>query len=270
MASGFHNRVFDEEQDEEPYQRRKNDERDFQLEKSPPSRRQVSSLVEDEPTVQGRMDNLGFEPNGSPVFKTKVSDSDGQRERTTTGVSPVISSNNKSKTNEGFEKDEYEPTNGYAAGNNVQPSYGEVSDKPVTESTQDAPVYKRRWYILTVFSLIAFTQGCVWNAFGPISSTSQYVFKWSNGDIALINNWVFISYFVGGVFFSWMLDVKGMKIVLMALLSLFIYLFLCRASLFFEDSEDVEMEKSHAICKLNLFPINQLTNQSTKQLTNQR
>ncbi|XP_025084665.1 disrupted in renal carcinoma protein 2 homolog [Pomacea canaliculata] len=211
MASGFHNRVFDEELDEEPYQRRKNDERDFHLEKSPPSRRQVSSLVEDEPTVQGRMDNLGFEPNGSPVFKKKISDSDGQRERTATGVSPVISSNNKSKTNEGFEKDEYEPTNGYAAGNNVQPSYGEVSDNPVTESTQDAPVYKRRWYILTVFSLIAFTQGCVWNAFGPISSTSQYVFKWSNGDIALINNWVFISYFLGGVFFSWMLDVKGLR-----------------------------------------------------------
>lgn len=77
------------------------------------------------------------------------------------------------------------------------------------EQQKESKVYKRRWYVLIMYGLFTATQGCVWNTFGPISSSSKLVFGWSDGDIFLLGNWGPIGYIIGGVFFSWMLDVKG-------------------------------------------------------------
>ena len=70
-------------------------------------------------------------------------------------------------------------------------------------------VYKRRWYILVMYSLVAATQGGVWNTFGPIASTAEDAFGWSDATIALLSNWGPIAYLVDGIAMSWMLDVKG-------------------------------------------------------------
>ncbi|XP_025084663.1 disrupted in renal carcinoma protein 2-like [Pomacea canaliculata] len=76
---------------------------------------------------------------------------------------------------------------------------------------QQQQVYRRRWYVLAVYCLFALNQECVWNTFGPISHSSERVFGWSNGDVFLLTNWGPITYIISGVFFSWMIDVKGLR-----------------------------------------------------------
>uniref|UniRef100_A0A2C9K2I1 Major facilitator superfamily (MFS) profile domain-containing protein n=1 Tax=Biomphalaria glabrata TaxID=6526 RepID=A0A2C9K2I1_BIOGL len=72
-------------------------------------------------------------------------------------------------------------------------------------------VYKRRWYVLLMFSLYCFTQSAVWNTWGPISSSSKEAFSWSDATIAWLNNWGPGAYVVFGLFFPWLLQVKGLR-----------------------------------------------------------
>lgn len=70
-------------------------------------------------------------------------------------------------------------------------------------------VYKRRWYILLIFSLVASLNNVIWNAWGPIQGTSQVVFGWDNTIITLLADWGPISYVVAVLPMSWLMDVKG-------------------------------------------------------------
>ena len=83
--------------------------------------------------------------------------------------------------------------------------------------------YKRRWYILLVYGLMAMTQCSVWNTFGPITEVSERVFGWNDGDISLLTNWGPISYVVGTFAFSWILDEKGMFLILCQMIFFFFY-----------------------------------------------
>ena len=59
------------------------------------------------------------------------------------------------------------------------------STQDSVEST-DLPeirVYKRRWYILGLFGLLACHQCIVWNTFGPIESAVQYAYHWSDAEV---------------------------------------------------------------------------------------
>jgi FLVCR family MFS transporter len=69
-------------------------------------------------------------------------------------------------------------------------------------------VLARRWYILFVASLIAFSQGFIWNNFGPIALTltNKTVFDWDAATISLIGNWGPIAYVVAFMPTAWMLD----------------------------------------------------------------
>ncbi|ESO83026.1 hypothetical protein LOTGIDRAFT_133974, partial [Lottia gigantea] len=73
-------------------------------------------------------------------------------------------------------------------------------------------VYKRRWYVLVMFSFFAASQNLIWNTWGPIADSAKEAFGWSNADIGLLTNWGPISYLISGVFFSWMIDVKGLRV----------------------------------------------------------
>ena len=87
-----------------------------------------------------------------------------------------------------------------------------------TDSQDDSPdhikhkeviVYHRRWYILFLFCLVGFTQGGLWNTWGPIADSAEKVFGWTDGTIALMANWGPITYVIGIGFFTWLMDVKG-------------------------------------------------------------
>lgn len=78
--------------------------------------------------------------------------------------------------------------------------------------TESCGVYHRRWYILAVFSLIAGLQAAAWNTWGPITGSAENVFGWTDGTIALLENWGSIAYIVSFLIFSWLLDVKGVLV----------------------------------------------------------
>ena len=78
-------------------------------------------------------------------------------------------------------------------------------DEPAVEFKS----YKRRFYILLLFSLISFCQYCAWNTYGPIATTAKVVFGWSNTQIAFLASMDPITYLCTMHFFSWMMDEKG-------------------------------------------------------------
>ncbi|XP_033744145.1 solute carrier family 49 member 4-like [Pecten maximus] len=67
-------------------------------------------------------------------------------------------------------------------------------------------VYKRRWYVLLIFSLVAAVQGGYWNTWGPIAASTEEAFGWDDADIALLSNWGPIAYIISAVFFAWVID----------------------------------------------------------------
>ncbi|XP_015769974.1 PREDICTED: cytoskeleton-associated protein 5-like [Acropora digitifera] len=69
-------------------------------------------------------------------------------------------------------------------------------------------VYKRRWYILIVFSICASLNNLIWNTWGPIQGTSQVVFGWDNTTITLMADWGPISFVVAVVPMCWLMDMK--------------------------------------------------------------
>lgn len=83
-------------------------------------------------------------------------------------------------------------------------------DEPAVEFKS----YKRRFYILLLFALIGFTQYCAWNTYGPIATTAKMVFGWSNTHIAILASMDPITYLCTMQFFSWMMDEKGIWVLL--------------------------------------------------------
>ena len=66
-----------------------------------------------------------------------------------------------------------------------------------SEPTPSHRVYRRRWYILFIFSLITMSQAATWNTWGPIAVSSKEVYGWNNFNIALLPNWGSIMYLFG-------------------------------------------------------------------------
>lgn len=77
------------------------------------------------------------------------------------------------------------------------------------EPTVEFKSYKRRFYILLLFSVIGFSQYCAWNTYGPIATSAKMVFGWTNTEIAFLASMDPITYLCTMLFFSWMMDEKG-------------------------------------------------------------
>uniref|UniRef100_A0A3Q3IHJ2 Solute carrier family 49 member 4 n=1 Tax=Monopterus albus TaxID=43700 RepID=A0A3Q3IHJ2_MONAL len=71
-------------------------------------------------------------------------------------------------------------------------------------------VYRRRWLVLTVFSLIGLMQGMVWNFWGPIQNSAVHAYGFTKSDIAVLVLWGPVG-FVPWLLFMWLLDKKGLR-----------------------------------------------------------
>uniref|UniRef100_UPI00398EE360 solute carrier family 49 member 4 isoform X2 n=1 Tax=Pristiophorus japonicus TaxID=55135 RepID=UPI00398EE360 len=80
-------------------------------------------------------------------------------------------------------------------------------------------LYRRRWLILAVFSLLGFVQGMLWNAWGPIQNSARQALGFSTLDITLLVMWGPIG-FLPCFLFMWLMDKKGLRltVILAALL----------------------------------------------------
>lgn len=87
------------------------------------------------------------------------------------------------------------------------------------KQSQEIKVYKRRWYVLLAFSLVALMQGGLWNTWGPIAASSEEAFGWTDGDIALFANWGPIAYLIATFPSAWIVDTKGKMCAMKKLIS---------------------------------------------------
>ncbi|XP_051760883.1 solute carrier family 49 member 4 [Ctenopharyngodon idella] len=87
-----------------------------------------------------------------------------------------------------------------------------VPAQPATNTTQPvfSRVYGRRWFVLTMFSLLGFMQGMVWNTWGPIQNSAKHVFEFSSTDIAVLVLWGPVGY-LPWLLFMWLMDKKGLR-----------------------------------------------------------
>lgn len=90
-----------------------------------------------------------------------------------------------------------------------------VDDSPICRSINSVTpiihVYHRRWYILLVFSLLAFMQGGLGNVWSVIAGSVEIVFGWTDIDISLMQIWLYLAYLVSMFPFAWLIDQKGTK-----------------------------------------------------------
>ncbi|UYV81239.1 DIRC2 [Cordylochernes scorpioides] len=70
-------------------------------------------------------------------------------------------------------------------------------------------VYKRRWLVLGLFSLLNFTNSVIWITWSSISESARLVFGWSDGTIALLLNWGNVPYVLFSVPICWYLTKHG-------------------------------------------------------------
>ncbi|XP_068921037.1 solute carrier family 49 member 4 [Petaurus breviceps papuanus] len=75
-------------------------------------------------------------------------------------------------------------------------------------------VYRRRWLVLLLFSLLAFLQGLVWNTWGPIQNSARRAYGFSSWDIALLVLWGPIG-FLPCFAFMWLMDKRGLRVTVL-------------------------------------------------------
>lgn len=93
-----------------------------------------------------------------------------------------------------------------------------VSDTRLYQSINDdtpkatIKIYKRRWWILAMFALVAHAQALCWITWSSISESAKLVFGWSDSTIALLQDWGNIPFVVLGIPICWLLDKQGLRI----------------------------------------------------------
>ncbi|XP_043223423.1 solute carrier family 49 member 4 homolog [Amphibalanus amphitrite] len=93
------------------------------------------------------------------------------------------------------------------------PSGAEGRQSAVSDQVKPAArTYRRRWYILLLFSAIGFVQCAVWNTFGPITVAAQAAFpSWDNATISMLSNASNITYLVVVAPYCWLLSRYGLR-----------------------------------------------------------
>ncbi|XP_037071709.1 uncharacterized MFS-type transporter C09D4.1-like [Pollicipes pollicipes] len=72
--------------------------------------------------------------------------------------------------------------------------------------------YRRRWYILLVYSALSFSQCAIWNTFGPITKAAQAAFpKWNNTIISMLGDMACLAFAVFMAPYCWLLDKYGVR-----------------------------------------------------------
>ena len=70
-------------------------------------------------------------------------------------------------------------------------------------------VYKRRWYVLSVYTAQAFIYNLAWNTWGPIQEPGKIAFGWTDFNLLLMSSWAAIGLIVTSAPFTWLMDTKG-------------------------------------------------------------
>lgn len=73
-------------------------------------------------------------------------------------------------------------------------------------------VYKKRWYMLAMFSLVTFMQSEQVNSWTVIDESAEVAFGWTKQQISLMQIWIY-STFIASLFpFLWLMDKIGLRV----------------------------------------------------------
>ena len=73
--------------------------------------------------------------------------------------------------------------------------------------------YRRRWFVLGVFSMACFLQAAIWNTWGPITQSAEVVFGWEDSQIGMLANWGNIAYIFTVFPACYFMDTKGNMLI---------------------------------------------------------
>lgn len=81
-----------------------------------------------------------------------------------------------------------------------------------TDHCQEYKVYKRRWYILFVVSILNTSNAMIWITFSPIADVTTHFYDISSSEV----NWLSLVYLIASVPFgflaTWLLDTIGLRV----------------------------------------------------------
>ena len=106
--------------------------------------------------------------------------------------------------------DEEEPLNVQISSDGK--SYEAIASAQENHGTKEVgviKVYKRRWYILAVFSAVAIMNGYFCFIWSVTAASAEAAFGWTDHDISTILNWQPITYIVAVVPFCWITTAAG-------------------------------------------------------------
>jgi len=97
--------------------------------------------------------------------------------------------------------------------NDIEGQVQELQEPEGTESPGpvETKVFKRRWYILALYSLLCCHQCTVWNTYGPITKAVMYAYDWPNSTIAMMANWGTIIFCLFTLPILWMQQKCGLR-----------------------------------------------------------
>ena len=79
----------------------------------------------------------------------------------------------------------------------------------------ETETFRRRWYILFIFSMSALVWNAVWSTWGPIAQSAKQAYDWTDADIAMFT-WLGNAPFLVTMFpIAYLMDVKGLRIAML-------------------------------------------------------
>ena len=94
-------------------------------------------------------------------------------------------------------------------GSKLPPSSTNGNEENKCSSFMQCRVYKRRWYILFVFTMTSVMSNFFWNTWGPIQRPCRLVFGWERWTILLLSSLGPVGAILGAFPSTWLMDTKG-------------------------------------------------------------
>ena len=70
-------------------------------------------------------------------------------------------------------------------------------------------VFRRRWYILFVYSLFSFVQGALVDVYAVVAVSCEKAFHWSDTQISSMQTWIYLCFLIAIFPSCWLIDAKG-------------------------------------------------------------
>jgi hypothetical protein len=101
--------------------------------------------------------------------------------------------------------------------NDTMPPHLIDDDVPLLDSVRvETAVYKRRWYMLFAFTAMSFMQGAMPNVWTVIAESVEPAFGWSDPEVSLMMNWIYITYLLAMFPTAWIVDFKGESVIIVS------------------------------------------------------